>query len=143
MVSVREVVSGDGTTIGDVIDAVATVMAKLWTVCTNGFCSPVVGTRSSSIDYTGTCQNFICLQNPSLLYQGMMGSPSLNGHRLQSSMEKSLLSLWQFEEACDELWAWLTDSIWQLGYMEPIAGGPDAVAAQLSKHKVTVMLAVV
>jgi len=27
--------------------------------------------------------------------------------------------------------------------MEPIAGGPDAVAAQLSKHKVTGLLAVV
>jgi len=43
-----------------------------------------------------------------------------------------------FEEACDELWAWLNNALWQLGDMDP-----DAVAAQLSKHKVTVMLAVV
>ena len=53
-------------------------------------------------------------------------------------MEESLLSLWQFEEAYDELWAWLTDALWQLDDMDP-----DAVAAQLSKHKVTVMLAIV
>jgi len=58
----------------------------------------------------------------------------------QSSLEESLLSLGQFEEAYDELWAWLTDALRQLGDMEPITGDPDAVAAQLSKHKVTVML---
>jgi len=53
-------------------------------------------------------------------------------------MEELLLSPWQFEEAYDELWAWLNDALWQLRNMDP-----DAVAAQLSKHKVTVMLAVV
>ena len=63
IVSVCEVVSGDGTIIGDVIDAVATVMAKLCTVCTNGFCSPAVGARSSSIDYTGTCQDYMSLES--------------------------------------------------------------------------------
>ena len=132
-----EIVIGDGATIGDVIGVVAMVIEKLWTVCTNGFCSPAVSGWSSLIDYTRTCQDYV-LKFPSSPYQGMMGSPSLSGHCLQFSVEESLLSLWQFEEACDELWAWLTDAVWQLGDMDP-----DAVAAQLSKHKVTVMLAVV
>ena len=48
----------------------------------------------------------------------------------QSSLEESLLSLGQFQEAYDELWAWLTDALWQLGDMEPITGDPYAVAAQ-------------
>ena len=84
-----------------------------------------------------TAQDYV-LKFSSSPYQGMMGSPSLSSHCLQFSVEESLLSLWQFEEACDELWAWLTNALWQLGDMDP-----DAVAAQLSKHKVTVMLAVV
>ena len=54
----------------------------------------------------------------------------------QSSLEESLLSLGQFEEAYDELWAWLTDALRQLGDMEPITGDPAAVAAQLAKHQV-------
>ena len=58
----------------------------------------------------------------------------------QSSLEESLLSLGQFEEAYDELWAWLTDALKQLAEMEPITGDPDAVAAQLSKHKVCTCL---
>ena len=52
-----------------------------------------------------------------------------------SSLEESLLSLGQFEEAYAELWAWLTDALQQLENTEPITGDPDAVAAQLSKHK--------
>jgi hypothetical protein len=54
-----------------------------------------------------------------------------------SSLEESLLSLGQFEEAYDELWAWLTDALQQLENTEPITGDPDAVATQLAKHKVS------
>lgn len=54
----------------------------------------------------------------------------------QASLEESLLSLGEFEEAYDELWTWLADAIQQLEEAEPITGDPDAVAAQLSRHKV-------
>ena len=54
-----------------------------------------------------------------------------------SSLEESLLSLGQFEEAYDELWAWLTDALQQLEKNDPITGDPDAVATQLAKHKVS------
>ena len=54
-----------------------------------------------------------------------------------SSLEESLLSLGQFEEAYDELWAWLTDALQQLENTEPITGDPDTVATQLAKHKVS------
>ena len=52
-----------------------------------------------------------------------------------SSLEESLLSLGQFEEAYAELWAWLMDALQQLENTEPITGDPDAVGTQLSKHK--------
>lgn len=63
---------------------------------------------------------------------------SLNSESIArlSSLEESLLSLGQFEEAYDELWAWLTDALQQLENTEPITGDPDAVATQLAKHKV-------
>ena len=54
----------------------------------------------------------------------------------QFSLEESLLSLGQFEEAYSELWEWLMDALKQLGEAEPITGDPDVVAAQLAKHKV-------
>lgn len=54
----------------------------------------------------------------------------------QSTLEESLLSLGEFEDAYSELWAWLTDALRQLGEAEPITGDPDMVAAQLAKHKV-------
>ena len=54
----------------------------------------------------------------------------------QSSLEESLLSLGEFEDAYSELWAWLTDALRQLGEAEPITGDPDMVAAQLARHKV-------
>ena len=54
----------------------------------------------------------------------------------QATLEESLLSLGEFEEAYSELWAWLTDALRQLGEAEPITGDPDLVAAQLAKHKV-------
>lgn len=47
-----------------------------------------------------------------------------------------MLSLGQFEGAYDDLWAWLTGAVKQLEEFEPITGDPDAVAAQLAKHKV-------
>ncbi|CAI8055159.1 Dystonin, partial [Geodia barretti] len=53
----------------------------------------------------------------------------------QSSLEESLLSLGEFEDAYSELWAWLTDALRQLGETEPITGDPDMVAAQLARHK--------
>ena len=55
----------------------------------------------------------------------------------QSSLEESLLSLGQFEEAYEELWAWLTDAVRQLEDADPITGDPDTVAAQLARHKVS------
>ncbi len=54
----------------------------------------------------------------------------------QTSLEESLLSLGEFEEAYDELWAWLSDALRQLEEAEPITGDTDAVSAQLSRHKV-------
>lgn len=54
----------------------------------------------------------------------------------QAALEESLLSLGEFEEAYDELWTWLTDALRQLEEAEPITGDPDAVAAQLARHKV-------
>jgi len=39
-----------------------------------------MGKRSSSIDYTGTCQGYYVLKFPTSPYQGMGGSPSLGGH---------------------------------------------------------------
>ena len=57
-----------------------------------------------------------------------------------SSLEESLLSLGQFEEAYAELWAWLTDALQQLENTEPITGDPDIVATQLSKHKASLPL---
>ena len=56
-----------------------------------------------------------------------------------SSLEESLLSLGQFEEAYAELWAWLTDALQQLENTEPITGDPDIVATQLSKHKASLL----
>lgn len=76
-------------------------------------------------------------------YQEYMSStltrtpPSLGSHCWESSLEESLLILGQFEEAHDELWAWLVDSLQQL--MEPISGDPDAVTAQLSNPKVKIV----
>jgi len=72
LVSVCEVVSRDGTTIGDVIDVVAMETEKLGTICTNGCCSPAVGERS--VDHTGTYQdyNITSLNSPSSPYQGTM-----------------------------------------------------------------------
>ena len=76
-------------------------------------------------------------------YQEYMSStltstpPSLGNHCWQSSLEEPLLSLGQFEEAHDELWAWLVDSLQQL--MEPISGDPVAVTAQLSNPKVKIV----
>ncbi len=55
----------------------------------------------------------------------------------QSALEESLLSLGQFESAYDDLWAWLVKANEQLEDFEPITGDPDAVFAQLSKHKVS------
>ena len=57
----------------------------------------------------------------------------------KAALEESLLSLGQFEGAYDDLWAWLTGAIKQLEEFEPITGDPDAVAAQLAKHKVCTM----
>ncbi len=54
----------------------------------------------------------------------------------QTSLEESLLSLGEFEEAYDELWTWLSDALRQLEDAEPITGDPDAVYTQLSRHKV-------
>jgi len=54
----------------------------------------------------------------------------------QTSLEESLLSLGEFEEAYDELWDWLSEALKTLENTEPITGDPDAVATQLSKHKV-------
>lgn len=54
----------------------------------------------------------------------------------QTSLEESLLSLGEFEEAYDELWVWLSDTLKQLEEAEPITGDPDAVSGQLSRHKV-------
>ena len=54
----------------------------------------------------------------------------------QATLEESLLSLGEFEEAYSELWAWLTDALRQLGEADPITGDPDVVSAQLAKHKV-------
>lgn len=54
----------------------------------------------------------------------------------QATLEESLLSLGEFEDAYSELWAWLTDALRQLGEADPITGDPDAVSAQLAKHKV-------
>ncbi len=59
-----------------------------------------------------------------------------SGAERQMSLEESLLSLGQFEGAYDDLWAWLTGAVKQLEEFEPITGDPDAVAAQLAKHKV-------
>lgn len=76
-------------------------------------------------------------------YQEYMSStltrtpPSLGSHCWESSLEESLLILGQFEEAHDELWAWLVDSLQQL--MEPISGDPDAVKAQLSNPMVKIV----
>ena len=58
----------------------------------------------------------------------------------QATLEESLLSLGEFEEAYSELWAWLTDALRQLGEADPITGDPDVVSAQLAKHKVCKML---
>ena len=55
----------------------------------------------------------------------------------QSSLEESLLSLGEFEGAYKELWTWIQDALRQLEEAEPITGDPDAVAAQLAKHKVS------
>ena len=55
----------------------------------------------------------------------------------QAALEESLLSLGQFEGAYDDLWAWLLKANKQLENFEPITGDPDAVAAQLAKHKVS------
>ena len=54
-----------------------------------------------------------------------------------TALEESLLSLGEFEEAYDELWAWLGEALKQLEEAEPITGDPDSVAAQLTRHKVT------
>lgn len=54
----------------------------------------------------------------------------------QSLLEESLLSLGEFEEAYEELWAWLQDTLHQMSETEPITGDPNMVAAQLMKHKV-------
>ncbi len=54
-----------------------------------------------------------------------------------SSLEESLLSLGEFEEAYQELWAWLQNTLGQVGEGEPITGDPDAVATQLAKLKVS------
>ncbi len=58
------------------------------------------------------------------------------GNDRQASLEESLLSLGEFEEAYDELWAWLAEVLRQLEEAEPITGDPDAVSALLSRHKV-------
>ena len=58
------------------------------------------------------------------------------GNERQTALEESLLSLGQFEEAYDDLWAWLEKTVEQLENFEPITGDPDAVASQLAKHKV-------
>ena len=58
------------------------------------------------------------------------------GAERQRALEESLLSLGQFEGAYDDLWAWLSGAVKQLEEFEPITGDPDAVAAQLAKHKV-------
>ena len=55
----------------------------------------------------------------------------------QAALEESLLSLGQFEGAYDDLWAWLLKANKQLENFEPITGDPDAVSAQLAKHKVS------
>ena len=59
-----------------------------------------------------------------------------SGAERQTALEESLLSLGQFEGAYDDLWTWLTGAVKQLEEFEPITGDPDAVAAQLAKHKV-------
>lgn len=58
------------------------------------------------------------------------------GLERESALEDSLLSLGQFEEAYDDVWAWLTGANKRLEGFEAITGDPDAVAAQLAKHKV-------
>lgn len=58
----------------------------------------------------------------------------------QVALEESLLSLGQFEGAYDDLWAWLGRANKQLEEFEPITGDPDAVSAQLAKHKVRYVL---
>jgi len=54
----------------------------------------------------------------------------------QAALEESLLSLGQFESAYEDLWAWLNKANGHLEDFEPITGDPDAVSAQLAKHKV-------
>lgn len=63
------------------------------------------------------------------------GLSSVATERL-AALEESLLSLGQFEGAYDDLWVWLVGATVQLEEFEPITGDPDAVHAQLAKHKV-------
>ena len=58
----------------------------------------------------------------------------------QAALEESLLSLGQFESAYEDLWAWLNKANGHLEDFEPITGDPDAVFAQLAKHKVCMTL---
>ena len=69
-------------------------------------------------------------------YRALWDTINSAGMERQSLLEESLLSLGEFEDAYNELWAWLTDALRQLGEAEPITGDPDMVAAQLARHKV-------
>jgi len=94
-------------------------------MCTNGFCSPAVGKKSSSIEYTGTFQGYIiCPQIPHFTLPGHGGiSFTRWPFRHRESNNSSREVCWT--EAYDELWVWLTDALKQLGDMEPITGpGP-------------------
>lgn len=81
--------------------------------------------------------NFSHYVAPTHAYRSRWDALNTSSIARLSSLEESLLSLGQFEEAYDELWAWLTDALQQLENTEPITGDPDAVATQLSKHKVS------
>ena len=81
------------------------------------------------------CNNLYCWLYAQF-HRGLWDAINSAAMERQSSLEESLLSLGEFEEAYSELWAWLTDALRQLGEAEPITGDPDLVAAQLARHKV-------
>ena len=55
---------------------------------------------------------------------------------IQTQLEEALLTLGQFQQAFDELWAWLTALHEQLSDPEPISGKIDTVNTLITKHTV-------
>ena len=57
-------------------------------------------------------------------------------HHVQTQLEEALLTLGQFQQAFDELWAWLTSIHEQLSEPSPISGKIDTVNTLITKHSV-------